>query len=106
MIMAIRLLNSVSEERQMTRRELCTYLLGAAAVVPAASMAQDRNDHRFYDRDHNDWHEWNEGEERAYHRYWEERHAEYRPWAKMKSEEQRAYWRWRHDHPDAVLWRH
>jgi hypothetical protein len=56
--------------------------------------------HRYYDRDHKDWHEWNEGESRAYRHYLEERHEHYRDWVKANQAQQRAYWRWRHEHPD------
>ena len=82
----------------MTRRKLCAYLFGAAAAVPVAMLAQDP--HRYYDRDHHDWHEWNEGEERAWHRYWEEQHHEHIEWARAKEAQRRAYWRWRHEHAD------
>ncbi len=94
----------------MTRRKLCAYLFGAVAAVPAAMLAGDHDDHdhdhRFYDRDHRDWHEWNEGEDRAYHRYWEERRHGYIDWERANEAQRRAYWRWRHEHPDAVLWPH
>ncbi len=69
-----------------------------AASVPTALRADD---HRYYDRDHKDYHEWNDAEGRAY-RHWlvEERHAKYHDWGHASRAEQREYWRWRHDHPD------
>jgi hypothetical protein len=57
---------------------------------------------RYYDRERHDWHEWSEGEGRAY-RHWlmeERRERQYRDYARLKAERQREYWRWRHEHPD------
>ena len=57
---------------------------------------------RYYDREHKDYHEWNEAENAAY-RHWlmEERHEhEYRDLNRLKRAEQSEYWRWRHEHPD------
>lgn len=83
------------------RRFLSSLLLGVVMCTPVVVRASDDHPKRYYDRDKKDYHEWNEGEERAY-RHWieEERHQKYRPWAKSRREEQSQYWRWRHDHPD------
>jgi hypothetical protein len=82
------------------RKALFTVLMSAAmtTAVPNLLRAQD---HRYYDRDHKDYHEWNEGEGRAY-RHWlvEERHHKYVDWAHASRALQRDYWRWRHDHQD------
>ena len=83
------------------RRYLSTLLLGVAMCAPVVMRAADDHPKRYYDRDHKDYHEWNEQENRAY-RHWieEERHREYHPWERAKRDEQRDYWRWRHEHPD------
>jgi hypothetical protein len=82
---------------------LSAALLGPITLAPIPLKAEPP--HRYYDREHKDWHEWNEREDRAYRHYLEERHERYREWAKAKRAEQRAYWRWRHEHSDAVLFR-
>ena len=87
---------------------LSVLFLGAALLAPAGMRADDDHhgkDHRYYDRDAKDYHEWNEHENRAYRRYLEENHRRYHEWAKAKREEQREYWRWRHNHPDSELFR-
>jgi hypothetical protein len=88
-------------------KHLAIITLGAGllATVPQAVLAQDehrdeqRRD-RVYDRDHKDYHEWNEAEQRAWRRYWEEQHRDFVDWQRASEEQQRAYWRWRHEHPD------
>jgi hypothetical protein len=78
------------------RRLAGTLVLGLTLLTPAAVFAQSR----YYDRDHRDYHEWNEAESRAYRHYLEERRERYREWNRASRAQQRAYWRWRHDHLD------
>ena len=90
------------------RRYISVLLLGATLLLPIAVSAGDDHhdrdkDHRYYDRDAKDYHEWNEQEERAYRHYLEERHEHYRAWNKLKRDQQRDYWKWRHSHSD---WEH
>ncbi len=83
-------------------------VMGTGLLLPLAAQPPRDDDHRdrYYDRDHKDYHEWNEREERAWHRYWEEqRHALPLTWRRANEEQRRAYWRWRHEHPDSELWR-
>jgi len=61
--------------------------------------------HRYYDRDHKDYHQWNDAEDRAYRHYLEEQREQYRDFAKQQRKEQRAYWKWRHEHP-GDSWEH
>ena len=72
-----------------------TLMLSSPAFLPAQPPPQ-----RYYDRDHKDYHEWNDGEDRAYRHWLEERHIKYHDWAHASRVEQRDYWRWRHDHAD------
>jgi hypothetical protein len=84
------------------RTALFAALLGATTIVSAPrALRADQDDHRYYDRDHRDYHEWNDAEARAY-RHWitEERHEQYRDWNRASRAQQREYWRWRHEHPD------
>jgi type III secretory pathway component EscR len=77
-------------------------LLAAALTVPAHINAQDRdNQTRHYeDKAHNDSHEWNDAEDKAYRRYLEEHHKKYHDFDKASKKEQADYWKWRHSHPD------
>ena len=84
------------------KRILLTLPLGLALLTPAYLVAQD-HDHRYYDKEHKDWHEWNANEDRAYRRYWEDRHHAYINWERANAGQRQAYWNWRHNHPDSVL---
>jgi hypothetical protein len=88
----------------MNRRSLLT-ALGAALAIPLGVVAQDHDhdDHRFYDKHHRDYHEWNDHEDRAWHMYWEERHHAVVDWNHASARERQRYWDWRHNHSDAVL---
>jgi hypothetical protein len=88
-------------------RFLNAVLLGAAlitplTIAPAALLAQD---HRivYHDKLHNDDHEWNDHENRAYRMWVKEGHRKSVVFAKLNENDQQAYWGWRHEHSDAVL---
>ena len=57
----------------------------------------------YHDKDHNDDHQWNTHEDRAYRMYVKENHHRYREFAKINENDRQAYWGWRHEHSDAVL---
>jgi hypothetical protein len=80
------------------RRYLHTFLLGAALMAPLGLRADD-HPKRYYDRDHKDYHEWNEREQQAYQRYRDEKHIN-RDWQHARKQDQNEYWRWRHQHQD------
>jgi len=84
-------------------RYVSSLLLAAAVVAPtlvvSTAQAQDVNV-RVYDRDHHDYHNWDDHENLAYRRYLEENHREYRDYNRQNRRDQRAYWNWRHGHPD------
>jgi hypothetical protein len=86
-------------------RYLIALLMGTALLAPVAVRADDRDDRnrnekRYYDRSHKDYHVWNSDEDRAYRRYLQENHREYREWPKARRRDQDDYWKWRHDHRD------
>lgn len=81
------------------RRFLHTILLGAALLAPLTIRADD-HPKRYYDRDHKDYHEWNDREQQAYLRFLDERHFAHHDWHHASKAEQRDYWKWRHDHAD------
>ena len=82
------------------RRLLLTLMLGGCLTAPLAMRAAPPPQ-RYYDRDHRDYHEFNENERRAY-RHWleEERHQRHHEWERAHERERRDYWRWRHEHRD------
>jgi len=92
-----------------------SFFLTAALAAPTAMMAatrpqdngrqeenhrDDKDHNRVYDRAHNDYHNWDDNEDRFYRQYLTEKHKTYRVFAELKEKEQRAYWNWRHGHPD------
>jgi hypothetical protein len=89
-------------------RFLNAALLGAAlivpvAIVPTALRAEDHKTVTYHDKQHNDDHQWNGQEDKAYRAYARENHRKYRTFAKLNENDQQAYWGWRHEHSDAVL---
>ena len=88
---------------------LSSIFLGAALMAPLALSAgaaqevviQRDGDHtRYYDRNHRDYHEWNDREDRSYRVYLGEQHRDYREFHRNNRRAQQKYWRWRHEHPD------
>ena len=83
--------------------------VSAALSLPLCTYAQDRDDHhdrddhRYYDKSHRDYHEWNDREDRAWHMYWEQHHHPYVAWDRANERQRDEYWNWRHNHSDAVL---
>ena len=74
-----------------------TLLLGASLMAPVSAFAADR---RYYDRDHRDYHNWDDREDHAYRRYLTENRRGYVEYNTQNDREQRNYWKWRHKHPD------
>ena len=79
---------------------LSSLALAAMLAVPAVQAQRAAVRIRVYDRDHKDYHVWDEREDRAYHNYWVERREDHRPYERLKRKEQREWWMWRHEHPD------
>ena len=91
----------------MAIRKLFILVLGfCSLLIPAQLLSQygytpnREHDRRYYDRDHRDYHEWNERETRAWRRYWVERRRREIAWERANERQRRAYWRWRHEHPE------
>jgi type III secretory pathway component EscR len=75
--------------------------LFAPVVTSAAARPQDASVQvRVYDRDHKDYHNWDDREDHAYRQYLVEQHRSYREYNHQNRARQRAYWNWRHEHPD------
>src|SRR6266849_8368393 len=72
-----------------------------AGIIMAGPRPQDASVQvRVYDRDHRDYHNWDDREDRAYRRYYVVQRRTYREYDKQNSKAQRKYWKWRHTHPD------
>jgi hypothetical protein len=91
---------------------LTVLFLAATFLWPNYLMAQpprldDRHDrldaHRYYDKRHRDYHEWNDREARAYRMYWRQRHRDCINWERANERQRREYWNWRHSHSDSML---
>ena len=81
-------------------------LLGAALIIPVAltpMVLRAETPRQYHDSQHNDDHQWNSHEDKAYRMYAKENHRKYSNFSKLKENDQQAYWGWRHDHSDAVL---
>jgi hypothetical protein len=86
-------------------RYMGSLLLAAAIAAPTTIMAQPKGQEasvqvRVYDREHRDYHNWDDHEDRAYRRYLEGRRETYREYHRQHYRAQRHYWNWRHSHPD------
>ncbi|HXQ26572.1 MAG TPA: hypothetical protein VN822_09220 [Candidatus Acidoferrales bacterium] len=86
-------------------RYISSLFLAAALLAPVSIMAaaapQDASFQlRVYDRDHHDYHNWDDREDRAYRGYLVEQHQSYRAYGKQHHKRQQQYWNWRHSHPD------
>jgi hypothetical protein len=83
-------------------------LLGAVlmtpiTMAPTALRAEDQKARTYHDKQHNDDHEWNSHEDKAYRMYAKENHRKYSNFARLNDNDQQAYWGWRHEHSDALL---
>jgi hypothetical protein len=89
-------------------RYLTALFLTAALAAPLSSVAaptpQDDHDrdhqNRVYDKQHKDYHNWDDNENRAWNQYLSDNHRESREYSKSNKREQSQYWNWRHAHPD------
>ena len=87
-------------------RYFSALLLAAAIAAPTVALAAPAPAAapqivvRVYDRDHRDYHNWNDHEEIVYRRYLVEQHRGYREYRRQHRSVQRGYWNYRHSHPD------
>jgi len=86
-------------------RFIGSLVLAAAIAAPAMLMADPKPQSasvqlRFYDRDHRDYHNWDDREDHHYRAYLVERHRTYVEFGRQHNREQRRYWKWRHVHRD------
>jgi len=87
-----------------TNRFIASLFMTAALAAPVSIMAAARPQAvqiRVYDKDHKDYHNWDDNEDRAYRGYLTDQHQTYRAYDKQNHKTQSQYWNWRHDHPDS-----
>ncbi|HLV87215.1 MAG TPA: hypothetical protein VKV39_09590 [Candidatus Sulfotelmatobacter sp.] len=97
------------------RREsqyLACLMLSAALAAPLGAFArtapqddherheQEEREHRVYDPDHKEYHNWDRREDEAYRRWLDTKHEAYVAYEKLDHKKQREYWKWRHEHED------
>ena len=86
-------------------RYIASLFLTAALAAPWAIMAypvpQDASVQvRVYDKDHKDYHNWDDRENNAWGVYLSENHRDPHDYKRASKKEQDNYWAWRHFHPD------
>jgi hypothetical protein len=82
---------------------IASLLLAAALAAPVAIIAvpvPQEVQVRVYDKDHKDYHNWDDNENRAWGRFLTENHRNTHEFKKANKREQSEYWNWRHAHPD------
>ncbi len=89
---------------QITNRFIATLFLTTALAAPmaiaAAPAPQARVQVRVYDRNHKDYHNWDDHENQAWGAYLSENHKKSHEFTKANRKEQSDYWNYRHSHPD------
>ncbi len=77
-----------------------TAALLAPVAITAAPAPQASVQVRVYDRSHNDYHNWDDNENRAWGQFLVENHRKSHEFSRANRKEQSQYWNWRHRHPD------
>jgi len=98
-------LNFGDHHMHRSRHYLASLFLTAALAVPTSLMAAAAPQEasvqiRVYDRNHRDYHNWDDHENRAWNQYLSENHRESHEYSRSKRREQSQYWNWRHAHPE------
>ena len=88
-----------------THRFIASLILTAALAAPVSIMAAPKPQSesvqvRVYDKDHKDYHNWDDNENRAWGVYLTNNHKSFHEFSKANKKEQSQYWNWRHSHPD------
>ena len=77
-----------------------TAALGAPVAIAAAPAPQASVQVRVYDRNHKDYHNWDDHENQSWGLYLSQNHKKSHEFAKANRKEQSEYWNYRHSHPD------
>jgi len=80
-------------------RFLPALLLAAAFAAPVVlTGCAEHNTYRVYDRDHDDYHRWDNHEVVFYTQWERETHRDHRDFKDRDDKDQKEYWNWRHQH--------
>jgi hypothetical protein len=85
--------------RYFTSLVLTTALAAPLSLMAAAPQAVGVQV-RVYDRDHKDYHNWDDHENRAWGQFLVENHRPVHEYKRANRREQSEYWNWRHAHPE------
>ena len=90
---------------QRTGSYISSLFLAVALTAPISIMAAPRPQSasvevRVYDKDHKDYHNWDDHENQQWEAYLSENHKKHHEFKKASKKEQSDYWNWRHAHPD------
>ncbi len=88
---------------QRAQRIIGSLFLTAALMAPVSVVAAPKPQSasvQVFDKDHNDYHNWDDNENQAWGRFEVENKAKPREYKKANKKEQSQYWNWRHDNPD------
>jgi hypothetical protein len=90
---------------QCAKRIFASLFLTAALAGPMAAMAFPTPAGaqvviRVYDRNHRDYHNWDDHENHAWGVYLTNNHRRNYEYRRAHRREQERYWNWRHSHPD------
>jgi hypothetical protein len=93
--------NSMHRAHRYIASLFLTAALAASGSIVAARTPQEASVQvRIYDRDHKDYHNWDDHENQQWGVFLSENHRKPHEFSKAKKREQSEYWNWRHDHPD------
>jgi hypothetical protein len=89
-----------SKSREITK--LCPlWNSNPPIAITAAPAAQEASVQvRVYDKDHKDYHNWDDNENHFWGQYQTEHHIKSHEFSKANKKELSQYWNWRHEHPD------
>jgi hypothetical protein len=78
-----------------------TAALAGPALIMATPVPEDASVQvKVYDKNHKDYHNWDDNENRAWTQYQTDNHKKSHEYNKANKKEQSQYWDWRHAHPD------
>jgi hypothetical protein len=94
----------ISIPRILSAFALTGALTASFAIAPTALRAEEHSDSvTYHDKGHNDDHQWNGQEDKAYGMYQHQNHQKSVEFSKRNEKQQQQYWNWRHNHSDTVL---
>lgn len=88
---------------RISHRYISSILLTASLAAPIAMVAAPAPQEaqvRVYDRNHKDYHNWDDRENHAWGVFLTTNHRNDHEYSKSNRKEQGEYWNWRHAHPD------